>query len=92
MCGLKKWNHRLAFYPTNEARLEATGRSSNQAFQAHRFTSYDRDANGGDDAIMRRYQSNNSRFFQPDPYDGSYNLADPQSFNRYAYVRNDFVL
>ncbi|MGI8918072.1 MAG: hypothetical protein ACR2H6_05675, partial [Pyrinomonadaceae bacterium] len=62
-----------------------TGRSSNAAFQPHRFTSYDRDANGGDDAMMRRYQSTNSRFFQPDPYDGSYSLTDPQSLNRYAY-------
>ncbi|MGH9904947.1 MAG: hypothetical protein ACRD8U_05095, partial [Pyrinomonadaceae bacterium] len=32
-----------------------------------------------------------SRFDQPDPYDGSYSLTDPQSFNRYAYVNNDPV-
>jgi hypothetical protein len=31
------------------------------------------------------------RFNQPDPYDGSYNLTDPQSFNRYAYTQNDPV-
>jgi RHS repeat-associated protein len=68
-----------------------TGRSSNQAFQPHRYTSYERDANGGDDAMMRRYQSAQSRFSQPDPYDGSYNLTDPQSLNRYAYVQNDPV-
>jgi RHS repeat-associated protein len=68
-----------------------TGRSSNQAFQPHRFTSYERDANGGDDAMMRRYQSAQSRFSQPDPYDGSYNLTDPQSLNRYAYTQNDPV-
>jgi RHS repeat-associated protein len=68
-----------------------TGRSSNQAFQPHRYTSYTRDANGGDDAMMRRYQVNWSRFSQPDPYDGSYSLTDPQSFNRYAYVQNDPV-
>lgn len=29
-----------------------------------------------------------SRFAQPDPYDGSYRLEDPQSFNRYSYVNN----
>jgi RHS repeat-associated protein len=68
-----------------------TGRSSNQAFQPHRYTSYERDANGGDDAMMRRYQPSNSRFHQPDPYDGSYNLTDPQSLNRYAYTQNDPV-
>jgi hypothetical protein len=32
-----------------------------------------------------------SRFAQPDPYDGSYEFANPQSFNRYAYVQNDPV-
>ncbi|HEV2837008.1 MAG TPA: RHS repeat-associated core domain-containing protein, partial [Pyrinomonadaceae bacterium] len=31
------------------------------------------------------------RFTQPDPYDGAYDLTDPQSFNRYAYVQNDPV-
>ena len=31
------------------------------------------------------------RFDQPDPYDGSYSLANPQSLNRYAYVNNDPV-
>ncbi|MGI8918560.1 MAG: RHS repeat-associated core domain-containing protein, partial [Pyrinomonadaceae bacterium] len=53
--------------------------------------SYERDANGGDDAMMRRYQSSSSRFNQPDPYDGSYNFTDPQSLNRYAYTQNDPV-
>jgi len=28
---------------------------------------------------------------QPDPWDGSYDLAEPQTFNRYAYVRDDPV-
>jgi hypothetical protein len=40
---------------------------------------------------MRRYNRWWSRFDQPDPWDGSYNLGDPQSFNRYAYVQNDPV-
>jgi len=66
-----------------------TWRSSNQAFQPHRFTTYERDSNGGDEAMMRRYQSYWNRFSQPDPFGGSYNLTDPQSFNRYAYVQND---
>ena len=68
-----------------------TARSSNQAFQPHRYTSYERDGNGGDEAMMRRYNGKWHRFAQPDPYDGSYALADPQSFNRYAYVQNDPV-
>jgi hypothetical protein len=28
---------------------------------------------------------------RPDPYNGSYDLSDPQSFNRYAYSENDPV-
>jgi RHS repeat-associated protein len=66
-----------------------TNRSANSAFQPHKYTTYERDANGGDEAMHRRYQSNWHRFSQPDPYDGSYSLTDPQSFNRYAYVNND---
>jgi RHS repeat-associated protein len=68
-----------------------TSRSSNQAFQPHRYTSYERDGNGGDEAMMRRYTGKWHRFVQPDPYDGSYDLTNPQSFNRYAYVQNDPV-
>ena len=68
-----------------------TARSSNQAFQPHRYTTYERDGNGGDEAMMRRYTGKWHRFAQPDPYDGSYDLTNPQSFNRYAYVQNDPV-
>jgi RHS repeat-associated protein len=68
-----------------------TNRSANSAFQPHKYTSYERDGNGGDDAMMRRYQSNWTRFSQPDPYDGSYDANNPQSFNRYSYVQNDSV-
>jgi hypothetical protein len=41
--------------------------------------------------MFRRYNRWHSRFDQPDPYDGSYSLMDPQSFNRYAYTQNDPV-
>jgi RHS repeat-associated protein len=68
-----------------------TNRSSNEGFQPRRFTSYDRDGNASDDAMHRRYNRWFSRFDQPDPYDGSYNLTNPQSFNRYSYVQNDPV-
>ena len=66
-----------------------TNRSSNDAFQPHKFTTYERDSNGSDDAMFRRYNRWWSRFDQPDPYDGSYDIANPQSFNRYSYVQND---
>jgi RHS repeat-associated protein len=68
-----------------------TNRSSNAAFQPKKFTSYERDVNGSDEAMFRRYNRWHSRFDQPDPWDGSYDLTDPQSFNRYAYVQNDPV-
>jgi RHS repeat-associated protein len=68
-----------------------TGGSNNAQQQSHRYNNYERDANGGDDATMRRYEGRWQRFAQPDPYDGSYNLAEPQSFNRYSYTQNDPV-
>ena len=64
-----------------------TNRSSNAAFQPQQFTTYTRDGNAADDAMFRRYNRWWSRFDQPDPYDGSYDLSNPQSFNRYAYVQ-----
>lgn len=63
----------------------------NGAQQPRRYTSYERDGNSRDEAQMRRYDAHWSRFSQPDPSDGSYDLSDPQSFNRYAYVQNDPV-
>jgi RHS repeat-associated protein len=68
-----------------------TNRSANAAFQPRKFTSYDRDGNGSDEAMFRRSNRWHSRYDQPDPYDGSYKSADPQSFNRYAYVQGDPV-
>jgi RHS repeat-associated protein len=59
--------------------------------QPHRYTTYERDLNSSDEAMYRRYNRWWSRFDHPDPYDGSYSLTDPQSFNRYSYVENDPV-
>jgi len=68
-----------------------TNRTSNGAFQPRWFNTYERDNNGADEAMFRRYNRWWSRFDQPDPYDGSYDLKDPQSFNRFTYVKNDPV-
>jgi RHS repeat-associated protein len=68
-----------------------TNRSNNAAFQPHKYTTYERDGNGSDEAMFRRHNRWHSRFDQPDPYDGSYDLTSPQSFNRYAYTQNDPV-
>jgi RHS repeat-associated protein len=68
-----------------------TNRNNNDAFQPRAFTTYTRDSIAADDAMFRRYNRWWSRFDQPDPYDGSYSLVNPQSFNRYAYTQNDPV-
>jgi RHS repeat-associated protein len=70
---------------------EVSSFSSNTAFQPRKFTSYERDANGTDEAMMRRYNRYHSRFDQPDPYGGSYETTDPQTLNRYAYTHGDPV-
>ena len=67
-----------------------TDRSSNQYLQPHRYTTWERNSTG-DESLFRRYHGWWSRFAHPDPSDGSYNAADPQSFNRYSYVQNDPV-
>jgi len=52
------------------------------------FSSYERDAESGNDYAMARYYINRfARFCSADPLMG--NPGDPQSWNRYAYVRND---
>ena len=38
---------------------------------------------------FRKLETQAGRWTSPDPYNGSMNTSDPQSFNRYAYVGND---
>jgi RHS repeat-associated protein len=53
-----------------------------------KFTSYERDSESTNDyARMRSFVNRFGRFSSPDPINGG--LNDPQSLNRYAYVRND---
>jgi RHS repeat-associated protein len=70
---------------------EVVSRMTNSSFQNRWYTTYEMDENGSYEAMHRRYNRWWSRFEQPDPYDGSYNLTDPQSFNRYSYTQNDPV-
>lgn len=37
---------------------------------------------------FRQHSPSLGRWLRPDPYNGSYNLANPQSLNRYSYVLN----
>jgi RHS repeat-associated protein len=51
------------------------------------YAGLDRDSESGlDHAMFRQYSSTFGRWTSPDPYGGSYNVYDPQSLNRYAYV------
>ena len=54
----------------------------------YHFAALDRDSDGLDHATFRDYSSVQAHWLRPDPYDGSYDLNDPQSLNRYAYVAN----
>jgi RHS repeat-associated protein len=46
-------------------------------------------ASGTDHAQFRNYSPAQGRWLAPEPYDGSYDLTNPQSFNRYAYALNN---
>ena len=55
----------------------------------YKFTGQERDSESGlDHFTFRTYNSGMGRWASPDPYDGSYDLTDPQSFNRYSYVES----
>jgi RHS repeat-associated protein len=71
------------FYPFGQ---EA---STNSDPNHYRFASLERDGESGlDHATFRDYSSTQGRWMSPDPYLGSYDFANPQSFNRYSYVGN----
>jgi RHS repeat-associated protein len=54
------------------------------------FASLDYDAETNTHhAQFRQYYSSQGRWTSPDPYTGSYDMNNPQSFNRYAYVMNN---
>ncbi len=45
-------------------------------------------ASNTDHARFRQYSPTQGRWMSPDPYDGTYDSLEPQSFNRYSYVMN----
>lgn len=55
---------------------------------AYKFTGKERDLETGSDDFGARYlRSNMGRFMSPDPLGGG--LLDPQTLNKYSYVRNN---
>jgi RHS repeat-associated protein len=60
--------------------------------ERNRFTGHARDQDTGyDHTLWRKLDSVQGRWTSPDPYGGSMEIGNPQSFNRYAYVLNDPV-
>jgi RHS repeat-associated protein len=54
------------------------------------YADLEHDAESGTEhAQFRNYSSAQGRWLAPDPYMGSYDLTNPQSMNRYAYVLNN---
>ncbi len=54
------------------------------------FTGQEHDFGTGTDHFQfRQYNATEGRWMSPDPYSGSYDLTNPQSLNRYAYVLNN---
>jgi len=47
------------------------------------------DATGLDHTLWRKLETRSGRWTTPDPYGKSLRVANPQSFNRFAYVHND---
>ncbi len=70
------------YYPYGQERTTTTQ-------DTEKFATYHRDATNLDYADQRYYTSAWGRFLTPDPYRASGGPADPQSWNRYAYVEND---
>ena len=86
------------YLPFGEEIWAGTGlRTSAQGFGAidtnrQKFALTQRDDTLGlDHTLWRKYDAFSGRWTSPDPFRGSMAVANPQSFNRYAYVENDPV-
>jgi RHS repeat-associated protein len=63
--------------------------TSGEDIDPRHFAMLDRDVNDNGHVMFREYSSMTGRWMSSDPYSGSYNIYNPQSFNRYAYVLNN---
>jgi RHS repeat-associated protein len=71
--------------PWGDAQTTASGSD----YDAYHFAMLDYDSETGTDhAEFRQYSSTPGSWMRPDPYYGSYDPSNPQSFNRYAYAMN----
>jgi RHS repeat-associated protein len=71
--------------PFGDAQTTASGTD----LDPYHYATLDYDSETSTDhAQFRQYNSTEGRWHSPDPYSGSYDTSNPQSFNRYAYVLN----
>lgn len=74
----------VSFYPYGQKISYSSTTTDNH----YGFAGYEEDGDS-DYAVFRNLNTINwGRFNRPDPYGGSYDPTNPQSFNRYAYVGN----
>jgi RHS repeat-associated protein len=86
------------YQPFGEEIYAGTGlRSTTQGYDQsesvrQKYAGMERDESSGlSHTLWRKYDAQSGRWTTPDPYGGSMEIADPQSFNRYSYVQNDPV-
>jgi RHS repeat-associated protein len=67
--------------------LTTTSGSDNDAYH---YGMLDHDSESDTEhAQFRQYNSAQGHWLSPDPYSGSYDFSNPQSFNRYVYALNN---
>ncbi len=80
------------FYPFGGERIAkgSTGQPINTCPQNYKFTGKERDSESNLDNFGARYDSSNlGRFMSPDAFYKDSHVGDPQSWNEYAYARNN---
>jgi RHS repeat-associated protein len=66
-----------------------SGQGYNQtADLKQKYAQTEREESGLDGTWWRKLDSQSGRWTSPDPYHGSMDAGDPQSFNRYTYAGN----
>lgn len=76
---------------TGTVDLAPYGQTITDQLQSHfKFAGlYRDDGTASDHALYREYSPAQGRWLSPDPYNGSYDLYNPQSLNRYSYILNN---
>jgi RHS repeat-associated protein len=60
-----------------------------EMYDSQQFAGMDSDTASIEHTDFREYSAMSGRWMSPDPFGGSYDFSNPQSFNRYAYVQNN---